>query len=223
MISANTDRPGTDNHFQFPPCAMSSLEQAFLDDINSFGGSPSYAKHWLALLEARYGEPQRHYHTLAHITSMLECLNSHLSEIVDPQTVRLAIYFHDIVYDPKSSGNELASIELFRQLDHVPSTQLEKVCRYIERTITHSLPLDCGEDDSDLKYFLDFDLEVLSRNRVLYEQYANEIREEYIHYSPEQYCAGRIQVLQKFLLVKIWNGRLNGFQWERLPEQVNNL
>ncbi|KAF8919887.1 hypothetical protein CPB85DRAFT_1275836 [Mucidula mucida] len=179
---------------------MSSLEQAFLEDINSFGGPPSYAKDWFFQLQARYGEPHRHYHTIDHLTSMLECLNSHLSDIADPQTVRLAIYFHDIVYDSKSSANELASIELFKKLDHVPSPQREKVCRFIAGTITHSLPFDCAEDDSDLKYFLDFDLEVLSRNRVLYERYAEEIRKEYIHYSPEQYCAGRIQVLQKFLM-----------------------
>ena len=69
------------------------------------------------LLVTHYGESQRHYHTLGHIE---ECLLQYdryaeslgVNKTEDSQHRRdkciiiLAIFYHDIVYDPKSSMNE---------------------------------------------------------------------------------------------------------------------
>jgi len=47
--------------------------------------------------------------------------------------------------------------------------------------------------------FLDLDLEVLGASSSEYDEYAAQIRQEYIHYCWEDYSAGRKTVLKGFL------------------------
>lgn len=65
-------------------------------------------------LESAYSEPHRHYHTGAHIDDCLEQLDSapHIANF--PEEVELALWFHDAVYKPLSSKNELKSAEWAR-------------------------------------------------------------------------------------------------------------
>ena len=63
-----------------------------------------------------YSEPQRHYHTLEHVQSMLFSLQNAQSHLTDEERtiIQLAIWFHDYAYDPlaKEYGlNEKQSIE----------------------------------------------------------------------------------------------------------------
>jgi len=64
-----------------------------------------------AVLE-RYGEPHRHYHTSAHLTSMLSMSEAcdHPSK-ADPALL-FAIFYHDAIYDPRRRDNEAASARL---------------------------------------------------------------------------------------------------------------
>src|ERR1051325_7755552 len=63
-------------------------------------------------LAARYNEPHRAYHTLAHIADCLDQFEAakHLAE--EPLAVELAIWFHDAVYDSRASANEERSVDL---------------------------------------------------------------------------------------------------------------
>ncbi|RNF02378.1 uncharacterized protein Tco025E_08391 [Trypanosoma conorhini] len=73
---------------------------------------------------ARYTEPQRHYHTMAHLEEMLGCFERFQSEApvahrlpaADPRRVvlELAILFHDAVYDPRRDDNEECSAAWFQ-------------------------------------------------------------------------------------------------------------
>lgn len=67
------------------------------------------------------------------------------------------------------------------------------VFRYIIATKTHKI--DPSSDDTDLKYFLDFDLAVLGKPTEDYNRYAHQIRREYIHVPDEKYLTGRAAVL----------------------------
>jgi len=62
-------------------------------------------------LVARYSEAHRAYHTLRHLD---ECF-AHLAEVrprcTYPAEVELAIWFHDAVYDPRSSQHEELSAQ----------------------------------------------------------------------------------------------------------------
>ena len=67
-------------------------------------------------LGARYSESHRHYHTLQHVSSVLEALDAHVGELEHPQEGVLAVWHHDAVYDPAASDNE-GNSTLAAQLD----------------------------------------------------------------------------------------------------------
>lgn len=178
------------------------LESKFALLAKTLGANEATEKKWTNDFIARYTESQRHYHTLAHIHAMLQCLDQFRPLAKDEIALKLAIFFHDWIYDPTSKDNEIESVKCFNTFagdiglsDPISS----RVASYIERTITHSLPPEIQEPDSDLCLFLDFDLEVLSRIEAEYARYAEQIRAEYSHLTLGDYNAGRARVLRSFL------------------------
>ncbi|KAJ7800747.1 hypothetical protein B0H14DRAFT_2386972 [Mycena olivaceomarginata] len=159
-----------------------------------------------AELQTRYSEPQRHYHTLEHISYMLRALelNGRGNE-----TIELAIWFHNCVYDPVkgSPWNERESIRVFEEFADSTKSQTmaglkESVSTLIEATILHRLPDVLPErlSASEVAMFLDLDMSILAESPAVYETYSRQIREEYSQYSAESYRLGRSTVLQGFLL-----------------------
>lgn len=67
------------------------------------------------LLDA-YNEPQRVYHNLEHIKSCLAIFDQVPHLLKNPDTVELAIWFHDIIYKLGDSDNEQLSANLFMSL-----------------------------------------------------------------------------------------------------------
>lgn len=188
------------------PPTEHDVRSQFLQLAADLQSPPEASSKWANQIQLRYTEPQRHYHTLTHISSMLNLLPKYEDRINNLPAFKLAIFFHDIIYDPKAKDNELQSIECFRSfaMDIELAPKLVTiVVNFIERTITHTLStdttnLDAGTD-ADLRLFLDFDLEILSRDEIKYAEYATQIRNEYGHFSEKDYCAGRIGVLKSFL------------------------
>jgi predicted metal-dependent HD superfamily phosphohydrolase len=165
---------------------------------------PHALEKWSNEVLVRYSESQRHYHTLSHIDSMLSLLSQHGARIQDKTVIMLAIFFHDIIYDPKAKDNEVQSIECFKifaKETELPEETTTLVTAFINATITHSLDdtLTARDAGKDLKIFLDFDLEVLSRKRSQYGPYSEQIRMEYNHLSDRDYFTGRTKVLSSFL------------------------
>lgn len=81
-----------------------------------------------------------------------------------------------------------------------PTQLMDNVKQFILCTIDHKpKQLSSPEEESDLKYFLDFDIAVLGKPFEEYWKYAQNIRREYIHYSEEDYRKGRIFVLNKLM------------------------
>lgn len=71
------------------------------------GGAPGpdplpYADNLLA----RWAEPQRRYHTTAHLAQVLDRVDTLAGHAADPDVVRLAVWFHDAVYRPDRTENE---------------------------------------------------------------------------------------------------------------------
>ena len=60
------------------------------------------------LLDA-YTEPHRHYHTVQHIVECLDLYHQVKKQLEQTLWVELAIWFHDVVYDPQSNENEMRS------------------------------------------------------------------------------------------------------------------
>ena len=158
-------------------------------------------------LRHRYGEPQRHYHTWAHIESLLRLLAEVRDRLEDPVAVEAALYYHDAVYDPRATDNEARSAALLRQAcaGVLPPESLEHAAGMVEATAGHRLPEDLAGEGltggrlEDARLFLDMDLSVLAAERAAFEAYEAAIRREYAHVDAAAFRAGRRRVLEGFL------------------------
>lgn len=145
-----------------------------------------------------YTTPQRHYHNLRHITHLLTLQQHHASQLREPDVVQYAIFFHDIVYDVLQRDNEaqsaVAATRYLRQTSF-PAAKIAAVEEFIVATHTHVNTLQ----NTDLDYFLDFDLQILGAPAEAYQAYIQQIRQEYSIYPDTMYRPGRRKVLHHFL------------------------
>ena len=158
-----------------------------------------------ALMEAlrqRYDEPQRHYHTWAHIEALLGHYRRWVRYLNRPGPVLWALYWHDAVYDPNAKDNEELSAQLLEQdaAGHLSPHDIDFAAAIIRATATHTVPEGLSERDTeDLALFLDMDLSVLGAPEPVYDQYERDIRAEYAFVPEDAYRAGRGAILTDFL------------------------
>jgi predicted metal-dependent HD superfamily phosphohydrolase len=154
----------------------------------------------LERLVQAYGEPHRHYHTLDHIGALLALLDRHGRGAADPDVLRLAILFHDVVCDPTRHDNEQASAAVAaEQLTHLgfPAALVANVAHCIIAT-RHDRSADVM-GDADLALLLDLDLSILAAAPGDYRAYAEAVRREYAFLPDHLYRTGRRGVLEGFL------------------------
>ncbi|GJM41221.1 MAG: hypothetical protein DHS20C20_15030 [Ardenticatenaceae bacterium] len=153
---------------------------------------------WLGLVAA-YEQDGRFYHNLQHIEHTLGVAEQLKHVATDFTAVQLALWFHDVVYDPRRSDNEAESAAyaetVLRPLG-VPNALLDKVRELILATKTH----ETAVANPDVWVMLDADLAILSAPPDEYDAYAKAIRQEYSFVPDEAYVVGRTAVLQKFLV-----------------------
>src|SRR5215475_298215 len=65
-------------------------------------------------LRARYAEPHRAYHTLEHLRECFEALQPAATLAEHLAEVRLALWFHDAIYDTRAQDNEQRSADWAR-------------------------------------------------------------------------------------------------------------
>ncbi|MFJ9659556.1 hypothetical protein ACIRPR_16555 [Streptomyces griseoflavus] len=149
-------------------------------------------------LIGRWREPQRHYHTLTHLTAVLDHVDELADHAADPDVVRLAAWFHDAVYLPERSENEERSARLAeRALPEagVSADRTAEVARLVRLTVTH----DPADDDRDGQVLCDADLAILAAPPSSYAAYTAAVREEYAFVPNDAFRAGRSDVLGQLL------------------------
>jgi predicted metal-dependent HD superfamily phosphohydrolase len=163
-----------------PPPA--DLKPRFTTWCLQHGASEAAAAHHWTQLSTLYTEPHRHYHHLGHIASSLAEFDATGS---NNSLIEGAIWFHDVIYDPKRADNEVASTAWF--LDATSSwldpRSATAITRLIEAT-DFRLPLS---DDPDSRLMVDIDLAILSASPDSYDDYCQAIRHEYAHVSDEAF------------------------------------
>ena len=109
---------------------------------------------WEALYQ-RYTEDHRCYHTLEHVAHCLLEFDRAAGRIGENDAVELAIWFHDIIYEPDCKDNEAASADFFRTVARpvMDANLVELVCQLILATVHADEPL-CGAP----AYIVDIDL-----------------------------------------------------------------
>ncbi|MFF4400431.1 hypothetical protein [Streptomyces sp. NPDC001480] len=184
-----------------------------LDGARAPGGGPAPEPYADSLL-ARWQEPQRHYHTLTHLTAVLDHIDALEEYASDPDVVRLAAWFHDAVYLPDRSENEERSARLAeRALPEagVPAGKTTEVARLVRLTVTH----DPADDDRDGQVLCDADLAVLAAPPSAYAAYTAAVREEYHFVPSDAFRTGRAAILRQLLdLPRLFRTPYGQEKWE---------
>ncbi|MGW7270448.1 HD domain-containing protein [Streptomyces sp. NPDC054864] len=176
-------------------------------------GTPDPAPYADNLL-ARWAEPQRRYHTTAHLAAVLDHIDVLEEHAEEPDLVRLAAWFHDAVYAPDRSENEERSARLaeraLQESGLTPAATAE-VARLVRLTVTH----DPADGDHNGETLCDADLAILAAAPDAYAAYAAAVREEYAFVPDEDFRAGRAAVLRQLLaLPRLFRTPHGAAEWE---------
>lgn len=149
-----------------------------------------------------YSEPVRAYHNLTHLQQLFEHFEQIKCDLRQPSIVALALFYHDIIYDPTKPDNELQSAKyaVAQLQDYLAVEQCKRIYELIMMTAKHQL--DDSKDnilDSDAAFLLDMDLSILGVDWASYKRYAQTVRHEYAHVATDDYRRGRINVLKGLL------------------------
>ncbi len=147
-------------------------------------------------LYSAYSESQRHYHTVQHIVECLDHFHDIKTHLTDALSVELAIWFHDVIYNPQANDNEQQSADYMKQVleSVLVAEQMEKIYAWILATQAHAPTAHL-----DLAYLLDIDLAILASDPMRFAEYECQIQQEYAWVEPALYVQKRQQVLRHFL------------------------
>jgi pantetheine-phosphate adenylyltransferase len=137
-----------------------------------------------------YNEEHRYYHTLEHINYMLNKAEENY-ELSDD--LLIAIIFHDVIYDPKSTNNELESAKLFKKYSRNKIKNEDLIYQAILDTKNH-IPT---EGNNISKLLIKYDLEILFCDFDELIEFERKIFKEYQFVDYSIYKEKRIEVLTK--------------------------
>lgn len=201
------------------PTWAQEYEELFNDSGQWSPATDRAEKHWTALMSAlgnpkgsgeilkgllaSYGESHRAYHTSDHIVSMLDECGEIEGQLVNPRVVKMAIWYHDVVYEPATKDHRVIAdneersayrAELDLKKLKMPKKFIARVGELIRAT-THAVPVS----DPDVQFLVDLDLAILGRSAREFDTYEAGIRKEYQRILDPDFRAGRAKVLKSFL------------------------
>jgi predicted metal-dependent HD superfamily phosphohydrolase len=176
---------------------MQHIEQNWFEILEPYQVELEPARKLFEELTCAYSEPGRHYHTLTHIRHVLQVVDSLSHKLEDSAPVRLAAWYHDVIYDSQARDNEEKSAELAEQhlkALNLPAKVVAETSRLVLMTKQHAAP----PEDINAQVLLDADLAILGASPEQYRAYSQAIRQEYAWVENEAYRLGRTRVLESF-------------------------
>lgn len=145
-----------------------------------------------------YTQPDRHYHTLAHLAQVLQVIEDLQPYAQHLAAVQFAAWFHDVVYDSHAQDNEAQSAAMAqRALASIGVTENLRI--EVGRLILCTQSHHAEPNDGNAQVLLDADLSILSSDEQAYQAYAIAIRQEYHWVAKAVYRHKRRQVLINLL------------------------
>ena len=152
-------------------------------------------KSWEAIATL-HTSPERKYHNIEHIHDCLVKLdawpNKPTAEVGD--SIELAIWFHDIIFESTRADNEDYSAALLTHLLRGHPLETEAVALILATQHKEASGMRPEE------IICDIDLSILGSPAAQYQSYADAIRQEYNWVESEIYRKKRSDVLRNFLL-----------------------
>jgi predicted metal-dependent HD superfamily phosphohydrolase len=142
-----------------------------------------------------YSEPHRAYHNLQHIADCLKQFDHVCATAQSALLLELAIWSHDVLYDPHAKDNEAKSAQWI--VERLPAGSLLDTTTLTQLIIAteHKTP----PETPDAQLLVDIDLSILGSTQARFDAYERQIREEYAFVPDDKFRTGRTAVLQHFL------------------------
>jgi predicted metal-dependent HD superfamily phosphohydrolase len=150
-----------------------------------------------AELLARHSEPTRAYHTCQHLEECFAQFARARSLADRPGEVQLALWFHDAIYDTRSSRNEDESADWADAVLESAGAAPEMRERIRALILATRHAGDPGSADARLT--VDIDLSILGAPAERFAQYEAQVRQEYAWVPDPVYRAARARILAGFL------------------------
>jgi predicted metal-dependent HD superfamily phosphohydrolase len=150
-----------------------------------------------AVVTARYTESHRSYHTIQHLDECFARLDEarHLADEV--HEVELALWFHDAVYEVRAQDNEERSASWAQEaaVRHgVALAVAERVHQLVLATKHDAMPTS-----PDAALLVDVDLAILGAASERFDEYEQQVRQEYSWVPGILFRRKRREILQAFL------------------------
>lgn len=143
-----------------------------------------------------YAEPHRHYHTGEHIARTLGLFDGVRERLRRPAEAELAVWLHDVVYDPQAADNEERSADLAEaMLVAGGAAAAVPAVRALIIATRHAEP----SEEHDARYVVDADLSILGAPPAEFDRYEGQVRREYAHVPEAEWRERRPRVLRAFL------------------------
>ncbi|MBN1175839.1 hypothetical protein JXA48_04305 [Candidatus Woesearchaeota archaeon] len=170
-------------------------KKAFKQAWENKGGTN--AEKVFDIILEHHQKPHRAYHNITHVSHMLDGLNNSEDIAEDKTAIKIAIWFHDAIYDPTKKDNEEKSAELaYNQcIDNgILEEESQKIKKLILATKHSTTP-----QTNDEKIIADLDLVVLGLDLKTFKIYSEALRKEYDFVGEVQYWKNRKIVFERFL------------------------
>ena len=144
-----------------------------------------------------YEEPERAYHSSDHIRHCFEVFSKLSQQGQRPWEIRIALWFHDAIYDPKRSDNELRSADWAKETAigfGVAPAVADRIHALVMATRHEAVPTD-----PDQQVLVDVDLSILGAEWYQFSEYERQIRWEYRWVPRPLFDRRRKAILKQFL------------------------
>lgn len=195
------------------------MMQRWADLTSGSPASPSMCLRVYDAIKSQYDGAGRHYHSFDHIDRVLTYQEQYLPDA--PTEVKLALWFHDIVYYPGFKLNERMSAKLMLHLlsAHGPAahqvfaddTVVKTAAPLVRATESHLAT------DANSAIVCDLDLLSLAADPEEYARGTALIRREFEQYPDNLWELGRKIFIERFL------ARPFIFQTERMQERYEQV
>ena len=190
------------------------------------GGHGADAGEIFKEVHAYYPDPGRHYHTPKHIEHCLKQFDLAVGHMDDADSVELAIWFHDLVFDVSSKDNELKSANRFVELanDSMDPEFKSKVHALIMATAHPRLP-----KTNDEEFMLDIDLSSFGLPWDDFVRDSNAVREEAPQLSDAEFFPGQRAFLESlvsrkhFYFTDFFRSRIEDTARSNIKRHLENL
>jgi predicted metal-dependent HD superfamily phosphohydrolase len=159
-------------------------------------GAVDRARAVFVAVQAAYQESHRHYHNDEHIDHCLALLHDVHDQLLCPDAVELAIWFHDVVYESGAIDNEQRSAEWFlRQSEGQLTENIRQQVADLIMSTTHDEP----PKNLDARILLDIDLSSFGLSWERFREDGENVRKEQQHLSDREFYRRQMRFQESLL------------------------